>query len=664
MEPWLGVGMQDGSAKESIRKVMSKAVFSLACLGGFLFPPLSTDRMRSQKRGKLQSAAGNPIAPSPPLGADFRLLWNMVGNLPQRRRFQIFCLLGVMLVSGLLEFCALGSFLPVFELLTHEQDGLEHPNFKIFRQIWGWIPAVCLHGEPSPRLVVSAFALLFVFSSLFRVGTVWFSAKLSNAVGSDLGFQLFRKALYQPYQEHLSENTSILISGITQQVAHAVFAISSLLTLILSAVLASAILFAMLLGTPWLTGVVFGLLGGAYMGLVVLWRPFLQHNSRIIAKKQADLLKILQEGLGGIRDVLVDGSQEVFGNYYRKVDLPLRIARVGNTMMIQSPRFLLEGLAVPLLAVCAAWMMGASGNVLETVSLLALLVLGAQRLFPAMQQGFAAWAGIAAVRASLEDLNRRLAKPIRASAGKKISRLAWEQKLELHNVSFRYHKEGPWVLRKINLTLTRGENVGLFGKSGAGKSTLLDLVMGLLPPTQGEVWVDGTRLNEAHTLAWQKNISHVPQSIFLADASFAENIAFGSPAGKIDWKRLRQSAAMAEIDGFIRKSARGYGTEVGERGVRISGGQRQRLGIARALYRRKPFLILDEATSALDLETENRILKRIAGLAPGVTVLMVTHRIGSLKNFSKKYEMRKNATCVEIRHGNPSLEAREANLEE
>lgn len=620
--------------------------------------------MKNRKRGMLQSASGSQTLPPQQPGANFWLLWNMVGKLPQKRRLQIFCLLGTMILSGLLEFCALGSFLPVFGLLAQEQDVLGNSNLKGLQHVWRGTLGVWLQKEPSPRLVVAAFAFLFFFSSLVRVSTVWFSSKLSNAIGSDLGFQLFRKALYQPYHEHFSENTSILISGITQQVAHAVFAISSLLTLILSAVLACAILSAMLIGSPLVTGVVFGLLGGAYLGLIVICRPFLQDNSRVIARKQVELLKILQEGLGGIRDVLIDGSQEIFANFYQKEDLPLRMARVRNTLMIQSPRFLLEGLAVPLLAVCASWMMRASGNILETVSLLALLVLGAQRLFPAMQQGFAAWAGIAGVRASLEDLNRRLAKPIRASSAKIVSRLAWNQQLELRNVSFRYQKEGPWVLRKINLCLKRGENAGLFGKSGAGKSTLLDLVMGLLPPSQGEVWVDRVKLDEVHTLAWQKSISHVPQSIFLADASFMENIAFGSPLEKIDTERVRQSAVMAEIDSFICRSPQGYATKVGERGIRISGGQRQRLGIARALYRQKPFLILDEATSALDLETENRILERITRLAPRVTVLIVTHRISSLKKISKKYEMRKDGTCVEIEQEKVSLRARSTDLEE
>ncbi|MFO0004088.1 MAG: ATP-binding cassette domain-containing protein, partial [bacterium] len=196
-------------------------------------------------------------------------------------------------------------------------------------------------------------------------------------------------------------------------------------------------------------------------------------------------------------------------------------------------------------------------------------------------------------------------------------------------MSFRYDPSAPWALDSVDVVIPAGCRLGIIGTSGSGKSTLVDLLMGLLDPAEGSLCVDGLAIDAANRGAWQENISHVPQSVFLADVSIAENIAFGVPKDRIDRDRVREAARKAQIADYLERQPEGYDTLVGERGVRLSGGQRQRLGIARALYRRAKVLIFDEATSALDSETEIAVMEAIEGLGDDLTIVMIAHRLST-----------------------------------
>jgi ATP-binding cassette subfamily B protein len=208
----------------------------------------------------------------------------------------------------------------------------------------------------------------------------------------------------------------------------------------------------------------------------------------------------------------------------------------------------------------------------------------------------------------------------------RVAPAAFTESIALDHCSFRYQPDLPLVLGDVSLTIQRGERMALVGPTGSGKSTLADILMGLLAPTSGRLLIDG---REVAPEAWQANIAHVPQSIFLADTSIAENIALGIPAGEVDRERLETAARQAQIAGFIESLPRGYATSVGERGVRLSGGQRQRIGIARALYKQAPVLVFDEATSALDDATEKALMDTLAGLPRDLTIIMIAHRLST-----------------------------------
>jgi len=210
----------------------------------------------------------------------------------------------------------------------------------------------------------------------------------------------------------------------------------------------------------------------------------------------------------------------------------------------------------------------------------------------------------------------------------------------LNGVSFRHNNESNWVLSNVDLVIKKGSCTGFFGKTGSGKSTLVDIIMGLIPPVDGRLLVDGVSINEENSRGWQDHIAHVPQDIFLFDSTIEENIAFGVNKHEIDFERIKKAASQAQINDFIQGLPQQYKTVVGERGVRLSGGQKQRIGIARALYNKVDVLVFDEATSALDIKTEESVMKSINNLKKDITILMITHRLETLKKCDNVIELK------------------------
>ncbi len=271
------------------------------------------------------------------------------------------------------------------------------------------------------------------------------------------------------------------------------------------------------------------------------------------------------------------------------------------------------------------------------------LALGAQRLLPTLQQIYYTWANIVGNHASLADTIALLDQPLPVELLQPIpAPLPFQDAIRFDAVRFRYTGDGPWVLDGLNLTIPKGARVGFVGSTGSGKSTTLDLLMGLLMPTEGELLVDGQLISGNRLRAWQQTIAHVPQSIYLADTTLAENIAFGVPPDTIDLDRVQRAARQAQIADFIESRPEGYQAYVGERGIRLSGGQRQRIGIARALYKQASVLVFDEATSALDNATEQSVMDAIEGLSSDLTILLIAHRLSTVRRCD---------TIVELEHG-------------
>ena len=278
------------------------------------------------------------------------------------------------------------------------------------------------------------------------------------------------------------------------------------------------------------------------------------------------------------------------------------------------------------------------------IPVLGALALGAQRLLPVLQQAYASYSTIKGSKSSFEDILNLLDQSLPEYADQPLPEpIPFAKEIKLNNLNFRYSEDAPWVLKNVNLSLKKGSRIGFMGVTGSGKSTLLDIIMGLLPATEGGLMIDNQTINNQSRRAWQAHIAHVPQNIYLSDSTIEENIAFGIAKELIDHQRVKKAAQQAQIAELIEEWKDGYQTFVGERGIRLSGGQRQRIGIARALYKQANVLIFDEATSALDDQTEKKIMDEIYQISQNKTLIIVAHRLSTIKGCDQVYKIENGA---------------------
>lgn len=557
-------------------------------------------------------------------------------HISRRRRKQFGLLTLLVLLASFAEIISIGAILPFLGVLTVPERVFQHPIAQ---------PLIQSLGLASPMQLLLPITLVFgvatIYAGLMRLMLVWANTRLSFAMGADLGIDIYRRTLYQPYSVHCARNSSEVISGISNKASGVIYnTILPLMTLISASVMLIAILAALLLIEPIIAVFAFGGFGLIYTSIIKLTSNQISTDSERIAYETVQVIKSLQEGLGGIRDVLIDGSQEVYCQTYLKADRPLRIAQGNSVFISASPRYGMEALGMLLITTLAYTLTQQPGGIGKAIPILGALAIGAQRLLPVLQQAYGAWVAIQGSRAALQDTIELLEQPLPWYADKPITKpLLFNNNIRLNEVSFRHGKDTKNILDKASLNIAKGDRIGVIGVTGSGKSTLLDIIMGLLIPTDGALEVDGQPIDASNYRAWQAHIAHVPQSIFLADSTVKENIAFGIPKDMIDLERVRRAAQQAQIAESIEAWSEKYDTHVGERGVRISGGQRQRIGIARALYKQADVIIFDEATSALDNETEQAVMQSIEKLNKSLTVIIVAHRITTLRECTQIVEL-------------------------
>jgi ATP-binding cassette subfamily B protein len=565
-----------------------------------------------------------------------RRLWKHVS--PSRRR-QFFVVAGLVVAAAAAEAFSIVSLLPFLAVFSGPDTLFSEPMLQ---------PAIRLFGIESGRqllyyatVVACSTALV---SGALRLTLLWASTRLSFAIGADFSTSIYRRSLYQPYAVHVSRNSSDVVGGIASK-ANAV--VSTTLQPLLNMLGGACVLVAV---SVTLLIIDARVAIGSFVGFSLIYAPIITLANRRIATDSAlynrevsKVLKALNEGMGGIRDVLLDGTQEVYCRVYQNADTPLRRASANIIIIGASPRFAIEALGIVLLNVVAFSMAGRPNGISGAIPILGALGLGAQRLLPAMQQLYGNWSTIQGGKHILSDTLDLLEQPLPEYAESPApAPMSFEHDIRLASVSFRYGPDLPDVLKGVNLVIPKGARLGIVGVTGSGKSTMLDIIMALLSPTDGQLLVDGIVITAKNLRSWQAQIAHVPQAIYLTDATITENIAFGVPPAEIDYDRVRESARQAQIADAIDQMPLGYSTMVGERGVRLSGGQRQRIGIARALYKRAEVIILDEATAALDGNTELAVMQAIEGIDANVTVLIVAHRITTLRNCTE---------IVSVEHG-------------
>jgi ATP-binding cassette, subfamily B, bacterial PglK len=569
-------------------------------------------------------------------------------HLSRRRRWQLVGLGALTVMATFAELLSISAAFPFLAVLAAPE------------RLFG-MPAVgpLLHflGITTPAGLIGPFSLLFavaiLIASALRLTLIWAQTRLAHLIGIDLSVEIFKRTLHQPYPVHAARNTSQVITVVNGKSMKLVTSfVQPLLTMLNAATLLGAALVALLVLLPGIGLTLIGGIAVIYGATAFALREPVRRNGDIISREMPRALQALQEGLGGIRDVLLDGSQNMHVNRYARSTRRQRLATATVTILGAAPRFIVEALGMILIVIIAYRLAAGPAGLDSALPLLGGLALGAQRLLPVAQQAYNGWVQIRGAQPAIADCLAYLEQPYdRERASRRPDPLPFIREIRLEGVGLRYAAAERPTLQGIDLHVPRGTRLGIIGPTGSGKSTLADILMGLIIPDKGGIYIDGLPLNVDSLAAWQRHIAHVPQAIFLIDATLAENVAFGQDRGHIDMARLERAVASAQLSETVAAMPKGLETRVGERGVRLSGGQRQRIAIARALYREADVIVFDEATSALDSATEARVMDAIESLNPELTLIMIAHRLSTLKGCDQIVEIKAGRI---IRQGAPA----------
>jgi ATP-binding cassette subfamily B protein len=558
----------------------------------------------------------------------FSPLWHA---LSKRRRKQLVGLQVLSLAAAVGEAANLGTLLPFLRLLANPEQSLNSLGPL----------AGALHNLPQQHLLVSlglGFMAVVVISTVLRVTAIRSQLRLSALITADLGEKVFAVVLHRNYAWHLRTNSSAVLSYLTEDVNAVLGCVQSLLLLGMNALIVLLLGSSLIAIAPVIMIVVGALLSSFYVLVLRFTRAQLRNDGAVGLMEYQRSMQIAQESLGSIRDILIDHNQATFVQAYRQSAKRKNLAQAAFNIKAQVPRYFIEGFTV-LLIIGVSLTLALQGQGIDRqIPMLGTLALGAYRLLQPLQQCFGAVVNLQANQVAIQRLAPFLSEklvPVEAFNPGPLDFVSQSGQplIQLKDLSFRYSDDGPWVLRDLQLDIKQGERLAFVGTTGSGKSTTSDLILGLLKPSEGQILVCGHDLhaNPGMVPAWQARIAHVPQQIYLSDASYAANIAFGVTEDQIDLDRVRKAAEQARISDLIESSYNGYASLVGERGVRLSGGQRQRIGIARALYKQANVLVLDEATSALDNRTEAEVMQALQLLDRHITVILIAHRLSTVE---------------------------------
>ena len=576
-----------------------------------------------------------------------RKLWRYVSL---RRKKQSIFLLIIMVLSGAFELLTLSALVPFLYILQNPNSSSSPIDLPI--NILGGADLSDIY------LVSGFFIFTIIISALLRLFVLWYGGELTARIGSEMGSQAYMKVLSQPYEFHIQTNSSNVINTITGHTDSALGALVALLQLLTASVVVLFILAGLIFFNP--TGAILALSLFSFLYIIIgIWsKQNLRQRSIIVAKAKNLQLKSIQEGLGAIREIILDHTQFEYYKIFRESNFILRTNNAFIQFLSVFPKYTLEMIGLSLIAILAMIINNSTEYQKYTIPILGTIALAAQRLLPSLQQIYTGWANLNAANISFAYLYQLVSlQGLPSIASDKSFKL--KNCIEFSSVYFKYSENNSdYVFSDLNFTIKAGTRIGIIGPSGGGKSTFVDLIMGLICPIKGEIFVDGVSINSMENpnliWDWHSTIAHVPQSIFLSDDTILNNIAFGVKEDEIDKLLIEEVAAKAQLLDHINSLPERFNTEVGERGVRLSGGQRQRIGIARALYKRASVLILDEATSALDNENEDSVIDAIENISSDITLIMIAHRLSTLRRCNEIISIN-NGVVERIKSENNSM---------
>ena len=568
----------------------------------------------------------------------FQIYKKISSIISKKRRKQMLLLLILLFIGMILEMAGLGIILPVLAVILDENIITNYPKFTS----WLGNLGITSYKEISIFLVI-LLPLVYLVKTAFLVLVTFCQNKFIQVTIRDIIDKLFTRYLDQPYESFVSRNSSEYIKVIQTETLYFTTYVQAVLTVITESALTIAVLFVFILVEP--IGAVsiflfFGLLSSLFFQLS-------KNKLKRWGKKREELdksiSKTILEALGNIREVKIFNIPSFFSEKLRIKNFNKTELTYFQNTLIQSPRFYLELVSVIGLSLFIISFILQDKNIVELISVIGVFVAGSFRVIPSLNRLIQARQQIKYHDNTLDLIFNELQivdnqQVDQIKEDKNI--LSFESKLELKNISFKYTQGDKYVLKDLNFKIHNGESVGVIGKSGSGKSTFVDILSGLLFPLKGDILIDNQHLNSTNFSNWKNLIGYVSQTTNLIDDTIISNVAFGDKRPNL--VQVKSVLKDSQLYQFVKSLPEGMETKIGEKGVMLSGGQIQRLAIARALYKNPKILILDEATSSLDNITEKKLIQSINNLKRKVTILMIAHRLTTLSNCDRIYELSNN----------------------
>ncbi|MFP3043035.1 ABC transporter ATP-binding protein/permease [Treponema primitia] len=552
---------------------------------------------------------------------------------------QLILVLFAMLIMGFIELIGVGSIGPFISVISNPD--MIHSNtylnkvYEIFN-----FSSDADFTIASGVFVVIVLALSNLCLSGINILIYFYSAKRRHSIS----MQLFEQYLRQPYIFYLNVNTADLSKNILSDVNTFVNNILiAFLQIISSSIISLSIIILLIVLNPWLALILSSILGFSYIVIFSFVRKLLARKGKERAQQNFLKYKYINETFGGIKDIKILSKEHVFVKLFSGPSKNFSMNDAKIDVINEFPKYLLETITLGGIIMVIVVMIHTGVKIDAFLPVLTVYAFGAYRLLPSLQKVFRSVSNIKYYFPIVETLHKDFnGLPKQNELVENVQKMDFFNNIKLENIVFYYPQTNNDIIKNQSITIKKNTSIAIIGPTGCGKTTFIDIILGLLEPQSGKISIDNTEINSFNIKKWQKNLGYVPQSIYLTDDTIRNNIAFGIAPDKIDDNAIFRAAQLASIHDFISSELPdGYSTIIGERGIRLSGGQRQRIGIARAVYHDPSVLILDEATSALDTLTENAIIDAIKNLNHKKTIIMVAHRLTTVKNCDIIYLMGK-----------------------
>jgi len=558
-------------------------------------------------------------------------------HLDRKRKKDIKNVVFLSMLSSLSESISIALLVPFVSFFINPEKYMFNNLFNFFFKFT---------NTSSQSNILFAVTFIFIFAVLLscflRLKFTKHSTQLAENITSDFRIKIFKFLVNQDFKYYFKHGSNEIMSNLSQKTGAFTSIIFASINFLNSILISLSIGIILIIHEPVYTPfIIISILSFFFIVFKVKAATILKKGTNV-SINQNFMIDIFQNTIGYLPEIIIYNLRNFYLTTLSNVSKKIASSAGSIRVIALSPRIYLETFVITLV-VFSIYFSDINERAIEVnISYMAILAFGAQKCLPLINGLYnlsinfkAATPVVSSFLSILEEQGKNKIED------NEFNKLKFEKSIQLRNVSFRYNKNIPYILKNISFDIKKGEKIVIKGQTGSGKSTVSHIISGLINPSEGHVYIDDTLIDFDNLKNWQKNISIVPQAVFLNDATILENIAIGVDVNSIDLKKVKNSAKLAHIDTFIESMPNKFVEKVGERGIRLSGGQRQRLGIARALYRNAELIILDEPTNALDSEKEKLIMDSISKLSENITIIMISHNNLTLKYFDKVIDLDK-----------------------